>query len=70
VTSSPSGINCGSACKSDFVVDTTITLTATPATLSVFNGWTGCDTTNGNTCTVRMSANKSVSAQFLGVPLF
>jgi alpha-tubulin suppressor-like RCC1 family protein len=70
VTSSPSGINCGSTCKSDFVIDTTITLTATPATLSIFNGWTGCDATNGNTCTVRMSANKAVSADFLGVPLF
>jgi hypothetical protein len=38
--------------------------------LSIFNGWTGCDATNGTTCTVRMSANRSVSASFVGVPLF
>ena len=69
VTSSPAGINCGSACKSDFVIDTTVTLTATPAMLSILTGWTGCDATDGNTCTVRMSANKSVSAEFTGVPL-
>jgi len=70
VTSSPVGINCGTACASDFVINTTVTLTATPATLSVFNGWTGCDTVNSdNTCTVRITANKSVSADFVGVPL-
>ncbi|HMD33900.1 MAG TPA: Ig-like domain-containing protein [Vicinamibacterales bacterium] len=70
VTSSPAGINCGSACRSDFVIGTTVTLTATPGTLSVLTGWTGCDTSNGNSCTVTMAANKSVSAEFTGVPLF
>jgi len=70
VTSSPAGINCGSACRSDFVVGTTVTLTATPGTLSVTTGWTGCDTSNGNTCTVTMGANKSVSAEFTGIPIF
>jgi uncharacterized protein (DUF1800 family) len=70
VTSSPAGIDCGTACASDYVVGTTVTLTPTPALLSLFTGWTGCDTTNGNACTVTMRANKSVSAQFTGVPLF
>jgi alpha-tubulin suppressor-like RCC1 family protein len=70
ITSSPAGINCGTACTSDYVVGTTVTLTATPGTLSLFSGWTGCDTTNGNSCTVTMRANKSVSAQFTGIPLF
>ena len=69
VTSSPAGINCGAACKSDFVIGTTVTLTATPATLSLFTGWTGCDTSNGSTCTVTMGANKAVNAEFTGVPL-
>lgn len=70
VTSSPAGINCGSACASDFVINTKVTLTATPGMLSVFSGWTGCDSSSGSTCTVTMTANKSASAQFTGVPLF
>jgi alpha-tubulin suppressor-like RCC1 family protein len=74
VTSQPSGINCSSSgspgCRSDFVAGTAVTLTATPAMLSIFNGWTGCDASSGNTCTVSMGANKAVSADFIGVPLF
>jgi hypothetical protein len=66
VTSSPAGVNCGTACSSDFVINTTVTLTATPALGSVFNGWTGCDAVNGSTCTVLVTSNKSVSASFLG----
>src|SRR5439155_4802924 len=70
VTSSPAGINCGTACSSDFIINTTVKLTPTPATLSIFNGWTGCDVVNSdNTCTMRITANKNVSADFLGVPL-
>jgi hypothetical protein len=69
VTSSPVGINCGTACASDYVINTSVTLTATPATLSIFNGWTGCDVVNAdNTCTMRITANKNVSADFIGVP--
>ena len=70
VTSSPAGINCGTACASNFVSNTTVTLTATPAVLNTFTGWTGCDAVSGSTCTVQMSAAKSVSASFLGVPLW
>jgi hypothetical protein len=71
VTSSPAGINCsgsGSGCSSDYVVNTTVNLTATAALGSVFTGWTGCDTPNGSSCTVALGANKSVTADFLGVP--
>jgi alpha-tubulin suppressor-like RCC1 family protein len=69
VTSSPSGINCGSSCSAAYDSGTVVTLTATPATGSVFNGWSGCDTASGATCTVTMSAAKSVAANFLGIPL-
>ena len=48
---------------------TMVTLTATPGMLSVFNGWDGCDTVSGASCTVSMSAAKSVTASFMGVPL-
>jgi hypothetical protein len=69
VTSSPSGINCGSTCSASYDSDTMVTLTATPALASIFNGWTGCDTVSGTSCTVSMIAAKSVTANFLGVPL-
>jgi hypothetical protein len=42
-----------------------VTLTATPDTLSIFNGWTGCDSVNGTQCTVTMSAAKAVTVNFL-----
>ena len=67
VTSSPSGINCGGSCSASFASDTVVTLTATPGPLSIFTGWTGCDSTSGSTCTVTMSAAKSVSASFIGI---
>jgi hypothetical protein len=70
VTSSPAGINCGTACASDYVIDTTVTLTASPALGSLFLGWTGCNSVNGAVCTVSMSGAKSVNANFIGIPLF
>jgi len=70
VTSSPSGINCGAACASDYVTRTAVTLTATPALGSLFTGWSGCDAVNGSTCTVTMTAGKQVTASFVGVSLF
>src|SRR4051812_932556 len=69
VTSTPSGVNCGTACSADFVINTTVILKATPALGSVFTGWTGCDVVNNDTCTVNMRAARSVTADFLGIPL-
>jgi hypothetical protein len=68
VTSSPAGINCGTACSSDYVINTSVTLTATPEMTSIFNGWTGCDSVSGATCTVTMRSATSVTANFVGVP--
>src|SRR5262249_4011474 len=42
ITSSPSGISCGTACSSDYVINTAVTLTATPNADSDFTGWAGC----------------------------
>jgi alpha-tubulin suppressor-like RCC1 family protein len=67
VTSSPAGISCGSNCSASFISGTTVTLTATPGMLTVFTGWSGCDSTSGNACTVNMNAARSVTASFLGV---
>jgi len=67
VTSSPAGISCGSNCSASFISATTVTLTATPGMLTIFTGWSGCDSTSGNTCTVNMNAARSVTANFLGL---
>jgi Divergent InlB B-repeat domain len=62
---SPTQINCGSNCSVRFNYGTVVTLTASPALLSIFNGWTGCDTASGTTCTVTIGAARSVTANFL-----
>lgn len=64
VTSSPAGINCGSSCSALYAGNTLVTLTAHPSLLSGFTGWSGCDSVSGTTCTVRMSAVRSVVASF------
>ena len=69
VTSSPVGINCGTACSATYDISTVVTLTATPAMGSIFNGWTGCDAVSNTTCTVTMGAARSVNADFLGIPI-
>jgi len=60
---SPAQINCGSTCSVSYSSGTVVTLTATPYFLSVFSGWSGCDTVSGATCTV--TTGRSVTAKFL-----
>lgn len=63
VSSSPSGIDCGSACSANFAPGSDITLQAHPDATSTFTGWSGlCQGTEG--CTIRMSAAGSVTAGF------
>ena len=63
VTSSPSGINCGATCSASFTSGTQVTLTASAAAGSSFNGWSGaCNGTS--TCSVTMNAAESVAANF------
>ena len=69
VASVPAGIACGATCDYAFVSGTSITLTATPAAGYVFKSWTGGCTGTVNTCTVAMSAAKTVTASFLGAPV-
>ena len=68
VTSSPSGINCGSACSASFASGSQVTLTATPAPGSVFSGWSGAACPGTGTCTVTMSAAENVTATFTPIP--
>lgn len=70
VNSSPSGMSCVSGtCSTQFGNGSLLTIFASPSetstTLSYFGGWSGaCTSTSGNSCTVNMTANKSVTALF------
>jgi hypothetical protein len=64
VTSSPSGINCGSTCAANFNYNTVVTLTAAPNSNSTFRGWEGNWCSGTGTCVVTMNAAKSVTARF------
>ena len=63
VVSTPAGINCGSTCFLGFTQDSQVTLTATAADGSIFEGWSGACTGVG-ACTVAMDADKSATATF------
>ena len=63
LASSPAGINCGTECEAKFEEGKSVTLTAAPATGSKV-AFTGCDTTSGNECVVKMTAAKTVTATF------
>lgn len=65
VTSSPAGISCGATCSASFTSNSTVLLTAVPATGSTFTGWVGCSSTSGTTCTVSMTAVESIDATFM-----
>jgi uncharacterized repeat protein (TIGR02543 family) len=64
VTSSVGGIDCGSSCTGSVAGGTAVTLTATPATGWRFSGWSGSCTGTATTCTVNMTAARSVTATF------
>ena len=63
------GINCGTTCSTTVASGTSITLTASPSAGSSFAGWTNCDTPSGTTCTMSMTANKTVTATFASIPV-
>lgn len=74
ITSSPGTINCGSSaagatCSGTFTLNTIVTLTATPASGSVFGGWSSnCPAVVGNpnplVCQVQMKNNETVGGVF------
>lgn len=63
ISSSPSGISCGSACSHAFASGASVVLTATPSAGSKFTGWSGACSGTG-ACKVTMSAAQSVTASF------
>ncbi len=59
-------INCGTgtACQADYLPNTVVTLTATPASGSRFVGWTNSCVGNNPITTVKMSAGRYCVAEF------
>jgi hypothetical protein len=64
VTSSPSGINCGTDCSESYASNTMVTLTATATGGAVFSGWSGGGCAGTGTCVVTMSTALTVTATF------
>lgn len=68
VSSSPAGINCGTDCSEEYLANTTVTLTAVPATGNTFDGWSGACIGSARTCNVTMDAALNVRAAFTQAP--
>jgi hypothetical protein len=62
VTSNPAGISCGGDCSEYYSANTSVTLTASPVSGSMFGGWSGnADCSDG---VVTLSVNRSCTATF------
>ncbi len=64
VASSPAGISCGTTCVAGFAPGTTVTLTASAGTGTTFTAWSGACSGSSASCTVAMTAFKTVTATF------
>ena len=63
VTSTPAGIDCGTDCTESYAWGASVELHATPATGSLFGGWSGA-CTGTDTCTVAVQDVRTVTATF------
>jgi hypothetical protein len=64
VSSTPSGISCGTDCSEPYGGGMTVTLTAAPDGGSAFAGWSGGGCSGKGNCTVTLSADTVVTATF------
>lgn len=64
IISMPTGLDCSGTCNAPFPEGTSVTLTASAGASSSFTGWSGCDSSSGSSCTVTMSADRAVTANF------
>jgi hypothetical protein len=67
VTSAPTGIECGASCSASYLLNTSLTLFATPAAGSEFDHWsvTACGTSP--VCAMAVKASRQVNAVFTAV---
>ena len=64
ISSSPAGVTCGNTCTASFDANTSITLSATPASDSDFGGWSGGGCSGTGACTVSLAQATTVTATF------
>jgi hypothetical protein len=71
VISNPAGINCTTGnqgtCQKSFSQGTQLTLTAAPESGWQFSNWAGCDSVNGNQCTLMTNASKTRTANLVQI---
>ncbi len=69
VSSTPSAFTCGTSCSSasgQLLEGSQVVLTASPVAGAVFSGWGGACSGTAPTCTLTMSADRTVTASFTG----
>jgi trimeric autotransporter adhesin len=64
VTDSTQVIKCPGTCSADYALGSTIGLTATPGAGASQVNWTNCNSFVGNTCTVVLNVDTTVTATF------
>lgn len=64
ISSSPTGIDCGQNCSASYAENTEVTLTATPAARTVFDGWSGGGCSGTGTCVTTITDDTSIIASF------
>jgi hypothetical protein len=68
ITSSPGGIDCGSDCAETLTSGTSVSLTAAADIGSTFSGWSGGGCQGTGPCTVALTADTTVTAEFTSRP--
>jgi len=64
VVDSTAVIKCPGTCSADYALGSTIGLTATPGSGASQTNWTNCSSFTGDTCTVVLNFNTTVTATF------
>lgn len=64
-TVTATNVNCPGDCNELYSTAANVDLTATPAAGKMLLNWSGCNSTNGNVCTINTGANKNVTATFV-----
>ncbi len=64
VRSVPSGIDCGGDCVEQYEAGTKVTLSASPDTGSLFQGWSGGDCSGKAACVININQHQAVTATF------
>lgn len=67
IASEPTGLSCGSTCRYSFAKGASVTLTAVSETGSGNPEWQGCDAVDNDQCTVTLTEDKTVTANFPGI---